>query len=103
MDIQLENSNFHWWRTAQENTESSRSTVGFSHMIAQSHSDKLTSIQIRKLNLIIQNGFFLDRWLHGILLLLQKEVGNIDIDKLRFIILFECDFNWLLKIFSQNA
>ena len=93
MNIQIENSDFRWWRTADEKTESSRSTVGFSHMIAQSHSKKLTSIQIRKLNLIVQNGFPLDRWLHGILLLLQKEIGNIDIDKLRFIILFECDFN----------
>ena len=102
MNIQLENNDFRWWRTADEKTESSRSTVGFNHMIAQSHSKKLTSIQVRKLNLIVRNGFPLDRWLHGILLLLQKEVGNIDIDKLRFIILFECDFNWLLKMFFSK-
>ena len=103
MNIVLKNSDFRWWRTADEKTESSRSTVGFSHMIAQSHSEKLTTIQVRKLNLIIRNGFPLDRWLHGILLLLQKEIGNIDIEKLRFIILFECDFNWLLKMFSHTA
>ena len=36
-------------------------------------------------------------------MLLQKEIGNIDIDKLRAIILFEADFNWLLKmIFSKR-
>ena len=30
-------------------------------------------------------------------------MGNIDIDKLHFIILFEADFNWLLKmIFSKQ-
>ena len=55
------------------------------------------------LNLIIRLGLPLERWLNGILLLLQKEVGNIDIDKLRAIILFEADFNWLLKmIFSKR-
>ena len=103
MNIRLENSDFHWWRTADEKTEFSRSTVGFNHMIAQSYSDKLTTIQVRKLNLIVRNGFPLDRWMNGILLLLQKEIGNIDIDKLRFIILFEADFNFLLKkIFAQR-
>lgn len=61
MNIRLENSDFHWWHTADEKTESSRSTVGFSHMIAQSYSNKLTSIQVRKLNLIVRNGFPLDR------------------------------------------
>ena len=72
-------------------------------MIAQSFSDKLTSLQIKKLNLMLRLGLPLERWLHGILLLLQKEIGNIDIDKLRFIILFEADFNWLLKmIFSKR-
>ena len=89
MNIVLKNSDFRWWRTADEKIESSRSTVGFSHMIAQSHSEKLTTIQVRKLNLIVRNGFPLDRWLNGILLLLQKEIGNIDIEKLRFIILLK--------------
>ena len=45
MNIQLKNSDFHWWRTAPEKTESSRSTVGFNHLIAQSHSEKLTSLR----------------------------------------------------------
>ena len=55
------------------------------------------------MNLMLRLGLPLERWLNGILLLLQKEIGNIDIDKLRFIILFEADFNFLLKkIFAQR-
>lgn len=55
------------------------------------------------MNLILRLGFPLERWLHGILLLLQKKTGNIDIDKLWAIILFEADFNWLLKMtFSKH-
>ena len=103
MNVQLKNSDFHWWRTAPEETESLRSTVGFNHLIAQSHSEKLTSLRIKQLNLVLRLGLPLERWLNGILLLLQKEAGNIDIDKLRAIILFEADFNWLLKmIFSYR-
>ena len=53
MNVQLKNSDFLWWRTAPEKTESSRSTVGFNHMIAQSFSDKLTTLQIKKMNLML--------------------------------------------------
>ena len=30
--------------------------------------------------------------------MLEKEAGNINIDKLRAICLFEADFNWVLKV-----
>ena len=49
LNIKLEPSDFWWWRTAPEKTESSMSTIGFSHYIAQSHSDSLTCIQIKNL------------------------------------------------------
>ena len=48
-------------------------------------------------------GLTLERWLHGKTFLLEKESGNIDIDKLQAIIIFEANFNWLLKlIFSKK-
>ena len=44
-----------------------------------------------------------ERWFHRILVHLEKESGNIDIEKLWTIVLFEADFNWLLKIiFSKK-
>ena len=40
----------------------------------------------------------LQRWLHGLTVMLEKEAGNINIDKLRAICLFKADFNWVLKV-----
>ena len=98
MNIRLDPSDFHWWRTAPEETQSSRSTIGFSHYIAQSHSKTLTAFQIQKLNVVSRIGRPLLRWLNGILCLLEKEPGNIDIEKIRYIILFEADLNWWMKM-----
>ena len=40
----------------------------------------------------------LDRWLNGLTVMLEKEKGNINIDKLRAICLFEAALNWVLKV-----
>ena len=82
MNIRIEPSDFHWWRTFREKTESLRSLISFSHYKAQSHSKSLTALQLKKINLTLRIGLPLKRRLHGILALLGKESGNIDIDKL---------------------
>ena len=103
MNIHIEPNDFHWWRTSREKSKSSRSLISFSHYKAQSHSKTLTALQVKKINLTLRIGLPLERWLNRILVLLEKESGNIDIDKLQAIILFEADFNWLLKIsFSKK-
>ena len=43
-------------------------------------------------------GMPLKRWLHGLTVFLEKEYGNINIEKLRAIYLFEADLNWVLKV-----
>ena len=40
----------------------------------------------------------LERWLHGLTVMLEKERGNINIEKLRAICRFEADLNWVLKV-----
>ena len=45
----------------------------------------------------------MERWLHGLTVLLEKVAGKIDIDKLPAICLYEADFNWILKLlFSKR-
>ena len=87
-----------FWSTAQEATESSKSGIHFGHYIAQSFSLFLTKLQVMKLNLVLSMGMPLKRWLHGLTVLLEKEHGNINIEKLRAICLFEVDLNWVLKV-----
>ena len=40
----------------------------------------------------------LERWLNVLTVMLEKERGNINIEKLRAICLFEADLNWVLKV-----
>ena len=87
-----------FWNTAREATESSKSGIHFGHYIAQSFSPFLTKLQVMKLNLVLSMGMLLKRWLHGLTILLEKEHGNINIEKLRAICLFEADLNWVLKV-----
>ena len=60
----------------------------------------LAELQVSSLNLA--EGSALDRWRKGITILLEKELGNCYVEKLRAICLLEADFNWLLKhIFAR--
>ena len=103
IDVVIRDEDFRHWRSAKEKTQSSRSKLHFGHYMAQAESDYLTSIQVRKLNLVLRRGVPLERWLHGLTVLLEKVAGKIDIDKLRAICLYEADFNWILKlIFSKR-
>ena len=40
----------------------------------------------------------MDRWGSALRVLLEKEFGNIYLDKMRAIFLMEADFNWLMKL-----
>ena len=88
---------FEWWQTARESTESSRSTIGFSHYMSQSHSKFLTSFQIKKLNLILRTGRPIECWKNAITVLIEKIRCNISFDKMRALQLFEADLNWIFK------
>ena len=46
-----------------------------------------------KLNLVLSMGMPLERWLHGLTVLLETEDGNINIEKLRAICLFKANLN----------
>ena len=98
IDIILRHEDFLYWRTARERTESSASRLHFGHTMAQAFSKRLTKLKLMQLNIVLMIGMPLERWLHGITVMLEKERGNINIEKLRAICLFEADFNWVLKV-----
>ena len=87
-----------FWNSAREATEFSKSGTHFGHYIAQSFSPFLTKLQVMKLNLVLSIGMLLKQWLYRLTALLEKEHGNINIEKLRAIYLFEADLNWVLKV-----
>ena len=60
--------------------------------MAQAFSKRLSKLKLMQLNIVLQMGLPLDRWLNGLTVMLEKEKGNINIDKLRAIFLFEADY-----------
>ena len=83
----------YFWQRANENIQSSESNITFSHYKAQSQDEHLSAMQAAKLTLACKTGIPLDRWHNGLTVLLEKEKGNILINKMRAIGLLEVDFN----------
>ena len=95
----LDNRDFElFWRTAREKTESSKFGINFGYYIAQYFYLFVTELQVMKLNLVLSMGMLLERWLHELTVLLEKEFENINVDKLRAICLFKVDLNWMLEV-----
>jgi hypothetical protein len=81
------------WRTAQEETSSSKSGMHFGHYMAGSLSEYIDHFHASKATLLLHHGVVLDRWAQGLLVMLQKMFGCSLIIKLRSILLLEADFN----------
>ena len=93
INIILRHEDFIYWRTARERMESSTSRLHFGHSMAQAFSKRLSKLELMQLNIVLKMGLPLERWLHGLTVMLEKERGNINIEKLRAICLFEADLN----------
>jgi hypothetical protein len=87
-----------WWKTANEDIQSSYSGKHFGHYMAAAHDDYLSTLHVAKMNLALQVGIPYTRWTKGLTVLLEKVFGEIYIEKLRAICLFEADFNWITKV-----
>ena len=87
-----------FWSTAKEATSSSKSGRHFGHYKAICSDLNLVQLHVKSINLAVRRGDPLVRWREGVTVLLEKEAGNISIDKLRAICLLEADFNWWLKV-----
>jgi hypothetical protein len=85
----------HWghWRTAKEETSSSKSGMHFGHYVAGSLSECIDDFHALKATLLLHHGLVLDRWAQGLLVMLQKMFGCLLITKLHSILLLEADFN----------
>ena len=76
--------------------------VHFSHLKTAAWNDFLTDLYTSKLNVCLFSGDSLERWGKSLTVLLEKEFGSVFFDKLRAIILFEANFNWLQEMFSAR-
>ena len=76
--------------------------IHFGHLKTRSWNNFLTALYTAKINACLKSGTPLGRWGKSLTVLLEKEFGSVFFDKLRAIILFEADFNWIQKIIFSN-
>eukprot|EP00956_Cyclotella_meneghiniana_P034366 scaffold104037_cov45-Cyclotella_meneghiniana.AAC.3 len=88
----------YFWQHADEFIQSSYSHIHFGHYKAIAHDRYLSALEASKLSLAATTGIPMDRWGSALTVLLEKEFGNIYLEKMRAICLLEADFNWLNKL-----
>jgi len=95
------------WKKAREETSSSYSNVHFGHYIAGSQDERVASLNAGMAALPAMTGYSPNRWRHGLNVMLEKAPGNIDVERLRIILLFEADCNqnnkWIGRAFMREA
>ena len=74
------------------------SAAHFGHLMTKTTDDYLARPHVKKLNCALATGKPLSRWGRSLVVLLKKVFGSIMFEKLRAIILFEADFNWIQKV-----
>ena len=81
------------WKHAKEYTTAGISGVHFGMYKAQIRDPDLALYDAAHRSIPYHNGFYYDRWLRGVDVMLLKASGNTRSDKLRTILLMEADFN----------
>ena len=74
------------------------SGIHFGHYIGACDSEMLSNLHATFLDLVISTGSIVTRWVKGLSVMLEKIKGNIQVEKLRTILLMEADYNFLNKL-----
>jgi hypothetical protein len=81
------------WNKARERTSSGPSGLHFGHFKAGAAHTLIAEFDRLMAHIPYITGYSPQRWQHGTNVMLQKKVGNIRVDSLRAILLYEADFN----------
>jgi hypothetical protein len=86
---------FSQWK---EQTSTSPSGRHLGHYKAIIQKDTLLSCLTKFLTHIIDHGLVLERWCNAVNIMIEKDLGQPKITRLRIIHLFEADLNFFLKL-----
>ena len=81
------------WKRSREGTASGPSVQKFSHCIAGSRDDLVAQMEAQMAHIPFRGGYSPERWRHAMDVMLEKQKGNVNVDKLRTIVLMEAAFN----------
>ena len=85
------------WKQEKEDTSSSMSGLHFGHYKAGDQSQIISHFHALKTSLILCRGITLERWSHGLLVMLENMFGCSLVTKLCSILMIELDFNFANK------
>ena len=89
-----------FWNGVSEHTQSSPSGLHYGVYKASAKDESLSDIHAKQMTLIARSGVYPSRWSKSMQILRQKRAGEeVDMSNLRYLQLFEGDFNWLKQIF----
>ena len=86
-----------YWKKAKERTSSSISRLLFGHYESATENKIATKLHKMFLDSMITTGSVIDWWIKILLVMLEKIKGNINVEKLRGILLMEVGYNFLSK------
>ena len=90
------------WKKMKERTSPGYSSLSFAQFKAATLHPDLCSLDTTLANIPFYSGISPARWQQGIDVMLQKQEGNFNVEKLRAILLYESDFNQNNKRFGHQ-
>jgi hypothetical protein len=85
------------WKKIKEDTSLLQLGLQFGHYIAGADCNYILQFHALRVSLALKKGIALERWLNGLLVMLEKMFGVRLVSKLRAILLMEADFNAMNK------
>jgi len=81
------------WQKVRETMASSMSSVHFGHYMAGMFNPEIALLNATMVDILLVSGYSPRQWWKGLNVMLQKQAGNINVEKLRIIVLFKADCN----------
>ena len=93
----------HFWRRCREFTASGPSGLHFGHLKANARDERLATMDVQMINIPMRTGYTPRQWRKATDSMLLKKEGVIQVDKLRTIVLFEANFNYMNKFIGRTV
>ena len=90
------------WQKSKERTSSGGSLLHFGHCKAISQDESLSAMEASLMSIPLRSGYAFSHWRRGIDCTLLKKKNSFQVNKLRTIVLFEADFNFINKSVSYK-
>jgi len=86
------------WRRSDERTSSCPyHALHFGHYIALSRDEELATLHTKMVDITLMSGYSPARWRIGLNVMIPKKLGDFRVEQLRTILLYDAEFNALLK------